>query len=213
MPALIKNCGLKTVETIERAAETGANFIGFVHYPPSPRHLTIEEGKALKAHVPVGVRLVAVMVNPSDDILDHVAEHWTPDLLQIHAVADPARLKMIKERYKLPLILGWPVNSGSDIRATDSYHHIVDYILLDTPKEGEHGGTGQSFDWSILTREHPIIPWFLAGGLDVSTVHNAIALTHAPAVDVSSGLEDKPGVKSLEKIAAFNRAVLHGADD
>jgi len=213
MPVLIKNCGLRTPEDMSQAATTGARYIGFVHYPKSPRHLTLEEGQALRPHVPEGVRLAAVLVNPDDTTLAEIVNAWQPDLLQLHGITDPTQLEAIRKTYGLPLILGWPVATAADIRKTDAYRGIADYLLLDTAKAGEHGGTGEAFDWTLLRQEKPALPFFLAGGLTPENVAEAVRITGANGVDVSSGIESKPGIKSPEKIAAFNRAVLHGADD
>lgn len=209
----IKNCGLSTAESIDTAIATGASFIGFVYHAASPRHLTLEQGKALRDSIPQQVTLVAVMVAPDDETLEQVTAAWKPDMLQIHAATDTSRLQAIKERFRLPLILGWPVATTEDIRNADAYRNAADYLLLDKKKPGEHGGTGESFNWEILDEVSPSIPWFLAGGLTPENVAKAINGTAPFGVDVSSGIESSPGVKSLEKIAAFNRAVLDGAHE
>ena len=213
MPTLIKNCGLKTPEAVAQAAATGASYIGLVHHTASPRHLNVPDGAALRGHIPTHIKTVAVLVAPDDALLDAICTAWNPDLLQIHGVTDTHHLRAIKTRTARPLILGWPVATAADIRATDAYAGIAEHVLLDTKKTGAHGGTGEAFDWQILTRETPRLPWFLAGGLTPANVAEALRITRAPAVDVSSGLESAPGIKSLEKIAAFNAAVLQSADD
>lgn len=213
MAPRIKNCGLSTEASIAEAAATGAQLIGFVHHPASPRHLAWEQGKALRTAIPQSIAMVAVLVDPSDNLLEQAIQAWSPAMLQLHAIADAQRLHAIRARYALPIILGWPVASTADIAATDAYHGVVDYLLLDKKKSGEHGGTGESFDWQLPAQRPPALPWFLAGGLTPENVAEAIAVTRPYGVDVSSGIESSPGVKSLEKIAAFNRAVLDGAHD
>jgi len=206
MPTLIKNCGLKTPEAVAQAAATGASYIGLVHHVASPRHLSLAEGAALRAHIPTHVKTVAVLVAPDDALVAQICAEWQPDLLQIHGVTDATRLKEIRQHR--PLILGWPVGAASDIIAADAYAGLVEHVLFDTQKTGSDGGTGEAFNWQWLATHRPALPWFLAGGLTPANVAEALRITRAPAVDVSSGLESAPGIKSLEKIAAFNEAVL-----
>lgn len=210
MALWIKNCGLKTPEAVERSVTTGATHIGLMHHETSPRHLTVAQGTTLRPHIPTTVTTVAVLVSPTNETLDMLVPAWTPAALQLHGINDPERLLELHRRYGLPIILAVSVASTSDIEAanriaTEGGAHA---ILLDASKAGMHGGTGHTFDWSLLTHTRPSLPWFLAGGLTPENVREAIERTLPNGVDVSSGIESAKGIKSLEKIAAFNAAVL-----
>lgn len=206
----VKNCGLRTAEAIERSVMTGATHIGLMYHEASPRHLTIDAGTALRPQIPTGIKTVTVLVNPTNETLDSLIPAWAPDMLQIHGVDNAKRLLELNARYGLPLILAVNVASATDIEtanrvAAEGKAHVM---LLDASKADMQGGTGQTFDWSLLAHASPALPWFLAGGLTPENVSEAIGLTHPSGVDVSSGIESAKGIKSLEKIAAFNAAVL-----
>lgn len=208
MSIWLKNCGLKSEAAIAQSIATGATHIGLMHYEPSPRHLGLEEGAVLRPHI--SVQATAVLVNPTDATLDTLIPAWQPDLLQLHGVTDTNRLLAIRARYRLPLILALNIAAAADI---ETAHRLADTVnphalLLDAAKPGYHGGSGETFDWTLLAGYRPKTPWFLAGGLTAENVAGAIAATHPDGVDVSSGIEANRGVKSLEKIAAFNAAVL-----
>ena len=202
----IKNCGLKTTADMDAAAESGASFIGFVHHAASPRHLTIPEMAALNLQKPARVQSVAVLVNPSDETLDAITASVRPDYLQLHKV-DAVRAMQVAARTPLPLILGVAIRSAADIERALQLEAHAAHLLLDAPESG----SGVPFDWAALQDLHLQKPWFLAGGLMAENVAEAIRITGAPMVDVSSGIEDRPGHKSAEKIAAFNRAVLNAS--
>ncbi len=213
MAISIKNCGLKTPTDIQTAIETGATHIGLMHYPPSPRHLTIEEGAALRPHIQSPTHVVAVLVSPDDATLQAITQRWKPDMLQIHGLEDETRINAIRETYALPLILAGNIARADDIKSLEdrAKRAGVQAILLDAAKQGSHGGTGERFNWQWLNEYRPTIAWFLAGGLTPDNVTEAINATHPDGVDVSSGIEETRGVKSREKIAAFNKAVLLSA--
>ena len=200
----IKNCGLSTPEAIKTAAQTGASFVGFVHYPRSPRHCTIEQIAALHANIPASIASVVVMVDPTNELIDQLVPAIRPHYLQVHGVASVVRLRDIRERAAIPLITGLGIHTREDLAQLADYESISDYLLLD----GKKSGSGLSFDWSLLRGIALKKPWFLAGGLTTNNIVKALAITHAPMVDISSGIESAPGVKSLEKIGAFNRTVL-----
>lgn len=206
----IKNCGLKTPETIEKSVATGATHIGLMHHEASPRHVTIEEGAILRPLIPSSLTTVAVLVAPTNKALDTLVESWTPDALQIHGIHDAEHLRKLNERYDLPIILAISVTSAEDIELANriAVAGNVHSILLDASKAGMHGGTGHTFDWTLLKHTRPALPWLLAGGLTPENVSEAIECTQPNGVDVSSGIESAKGIKSLEKIAAFNAAVL-----
>jgi phosphoribosylanthranilate isomerase len=211
----IKNCGLTTFDSIECAVRTGATHIGLMHYPPSPRHLDVAEGARLRAHIPEAVSAVAVMVNPDEAMLDDVVNAWKPDALQLHGIKDYIALRVIHERYGIPVILASGVTNSDEVHALEALAHKshASMLLLDAAKIGMHGGTGERFDWNILANNRPTLPWFLAGGLNPKNVADAVRQLSPYGVDVSSGIEEALGKKSLEKIAAFNQAVLGSSHD
>ena len=206
MNVKIKNCGLKTPEAIDQSIITGAHFVGFVHCEKSPRHVTIEQMGTLIKHTNGRVKTVAVLVDPSDETLDAI-NHARPDYIQLHDVSNIARIEAIAERYHKPIITALSLRSPEDITFANTLAEISAHVLFDAKSPG----SGQPFDWKLLSHTQLHHPWFLAGGLTVENVAEAIRATGAPMVDVSSGIEDSPGNKSLEKIAAFNHAVLHAA--
>lgn len=203
MKITIKNCGLTTPGSIDRAIATGASFLGFVHHEASPRHVTSEQMRALFSCVPPSIMRVAVLVNPSDETLESLP---IPSYWQIHG-ATAERIADISARYGSPVISALAVREPSDLTYAVAYEEISAHVLLDAPTSGG----GKPFDWQLLKNLNLKKKWFLAGGLTPENVAHALRITHAPMVDVSSGIEDAPGIKSLEKIAAFNAAVLHAA--
>lgn len=213
MSVSIKNCGFREPETLIFAIQSGCSFIGLVHAPSSPRHLEFSQGAALRSVIPLSVRAVAVMVNPDDATLYQINNAWQPDILQLHAVYDLPRLQAIKALYNRPIIVAIPVANQTDILRAATYRDIADYVLFDVKSDSAHGGTGASFNWEYLHNVDIPMPWFLAGGLTSTNVSQAIALTGARYVDVSSGIESSKGIKSKELIAAFNHAVLHGVNE
>ena len=206
MPVRIKNCGLKNPEAIDQSVTTGAHFIGFVHCEESPRHLSIDEMHALIKYTNHRARTVAVLVNPSDKTLDAIAD-TAPDFLQLHDISNISRIEEIAERYTKPIITALSLRSPADLTYVNILAELSSHVLFDAKSPG----SGQPFDWKLLSHLQLHHPWFLAGGLTPENVAYAIRITGAPMVDVSSGIEDSPGNKSLEKIAAFNHAVLHAA--
>ncbi len=206
MPTRIKNCGLKTPEAIDQAIATGAGFIGFVHHPSSPRGVSLDQFAELAAHVGARAKTVAVMVNPDASMLDAIATRIKPDYLQLHEVYDHSQLEAIGQRYRIPIISAVSVRDASDLTLASLLEEISAHVLFDAKTPG----SGKPFDWRLLKNLPLKKKWFLAGGLTPENVAEAIRITHAPMVDVSSGIEDPPGSgnKSLEKIASFNAAVL-----
>ena len=189
------------------AVDTGASFVGFVHYAPSPRHLTPAQIGALYAQVPAPIARVIVLVDPDDALLANLPK---PDFWQVHNVSDPARIQAIAATTGVPVITAIRVRDAADMAQAAALEAVSAHLLFDTYHPTEIGGSGQSFDWSLLRGIALKKPWFLAGGLTAQNVAAALAQTGAPMVDVSSGIESAPGIKSLEKIAAFNKAVLRG---
>ena len=203
MPTRIKNCGLKSSQAIDEAIRTGAHFAGFVHHAPSPRHVDLETLTALIAHARGRIKTVAVLQAPTQAQLWEITNLAKPDYLQLHHV--PAdHIQAILDDTGIPIISALSVRTESDLALAATLEEISDYLLFDAAQPG----SGKRFDWHLLKNLALKKPWFLAGGLTAENVAEAIRATHAPMVDVSSGIESAPGVKSLEKIAAFNAAVM-----
>ncbi|MCB1532699.1 MAG: phosphoribosylanthranilate isomerase [Alphaproteobacteria bacterium] len=202
---LVKICGLSTQDTVISAVEAGADFIGFVFYPPSPRAITPEIAAALSAHIPKHVQRVGLFVDPSDADIENVLKHAPLDMVQVHGSESPMRLKEIKDKFGLPLIKAIQVGSRSDIEDIGQYTLYADWMLFDAKPENASlpGGTGQIFDWSILNELAIQTPWMLSGGLNSENVAQALAILNPKAIDVSSGVEREKGVKDIEKIKAF----------
>jgi phosphoribosylanthranilate isomerase len=201
-----KICGLSTPETVSAAVDAGARFVGFVFYPPSPRNVSAAKTKKLATGVPPGVGKVGLFVDPEDDDLDAVLSDVPLDFIQVHGVTAPDRLRAIRQRTGLPLIVAQAVSSAEDVDAGLALAGIADMLLFDAKPAtggGLPGGNGVAFDWRLLSTRRISIPWMLAGGLTPHNVSQAIMLTGAKMVDVSSGVESAPGVKDGDLIRAF----------
>jgi phosphoribosylanthranilate isomerase len=205
---LIKNCGFKTPHAIDVAIQTGASYIGLVHHTASPRHIDLRTMAELAKHIGERAEHVAVLVNPHDTLIDDILAHYTPDFFQLHQVTSPFRLSEIRKRTGVHVITAIALHDAEDLAESQPLIHESDYVLFDTKHGTQAGGTGQRFNWDILKNITIDRPWFLAGGLNAENVAEAIRSTHAPMVDVSTGIESSTGEKSVEKIAAFNQAVL-----
>ena len=201
-----KICGLSTPETVAAAVEAGARFVGFVFYPPSPRHVSAAKALMLATDIPPGVGKVGLFVDPSDTDLDAVLAEVPLDFIQVHGVTDPEHLRSIRTRAGLPLIVAQAVSSAADVDAGLTFAGIADMLLFDAKPAaggGLPGGNGVAFDWRLLAGRRIPVPWMLAGGLTPDNVAQAIMLTGATMVDVSSGVESIPGVKDPAAIRAF----------
>jgi phosphoribosylanthranilate isomerase len=215
MPVEIKICGLMTPEAVDVALDAGADLVGFVFFPPSPRHLGFEAARALGARVRGRARKVALSVDADDDFLAASIEALKPDMLQLHGRESPERVVVVRTRFGLPVIKALPIETRSDLSPIRLYADVADRLLFDAraPREATRpGGLGKSFDWTLLAGINGM-PFMLSGGLDASNVAEALRITRAPAVDVSSGVERAPGVKDPEKIRAFVRAVRQATGD
>jgi len=209
MPLFVKICGLSTAATLDVALDEGADAVGFVFFPPSPRHLAYEAARKLGARVNGRAEKVALSVDADDAMLDAVVEALHPDALQLHGKETPARVAGIKQRFGLPVMKAIPVEAHADLAAIADYAGVADRLLFDAraPREATRpGGLGKSFDWRLLENLDPGVPFMLSGGLDAGNVAEALRITHARAVDVSSGVERVPGEKDPDKIRAFVRA-------
>src|SRR6201993_2758251 len=209
MRRIVKICGLSTAETLDVALAAGADAVGFVFFPPSPRHLGYEAARKLGARVKGRAEKVALSVDADDAILAAVVEALRPDALQLHGKESPARLAAIKQRFGLPVMKAIPVEVRGDLAAIADYVGVADRLLFDAraPREATRpGGLGKPFDWRLLENLDPGIPFMLSGGLDAGNVAEALRITRARSVDVSSGVERAPGEKDPDKIRAFVRA-------
>jgi phosphoribosylanthranilate isomerase len=209
MSLLVKICGLRTPEALDAALAAGADLVGFVFFPPSPRHVGFEAVRALGERVQGRARKVALSVDASDTDLAMLVEALKPDLLQLHGKETPERVATLRSRFHLPVMKALPVESKSDLAPVRIYEKVADRILFDAraPREATRpGGLGKSFDWRLLEGLDLQVPFMLSGGLDAGNVAEALRITRAPSVDVSSGVERSPGDKDPDKIHAFVRA-------
>ena len=209
MPLLVKICGLSTAETLDVALDAGADAVGFVFFPPSPRHIAYETARVLGARVKGRAEKVALSVDADDARLDAVVAALRPDALQLHGKETPARVAAIKRRFGLPVMKAIPVEARGDLAAIADYAGVADRLLFDAraPREATRpGGLGKSFDWRLLQNLDPGVPSMLSGGLDAGNVGEALRITRARGVDVSSGVERAPGQKDPDRIRAFVRA-------
>ncbi len=209
MSLIVKICGLSTPEALDVALDAGADMVGFVFFPPSPRNLSFKAASALEGRVRGKAKKVALTVDADDTLLAYVVDALGPDILQLHGNESPLRVAAIKARFKLPVMKAIPVESKGDLAAIARYAAVADRLLFDAraPREATRpGGLGTPFDWHLLENIGSRVPFMLSGGLDAGNVAEALAITRAPGVDVSSGVERAPGEKDPEKIRAFVRA-------
>lgn len=206
MALIVKICGLKTPEALDTALDSGADQVGFVFFPPSPRHLGIEAMGALGSRVKGHAGKVALTVNATDEMLHDIVEALKPDMLQLHGNETPDRVVAIRTRFRLPVMKALAISERKDLSPIRLYASVADRLLFDAraPQGATRpGGLGRTFDWTLLKDIDRAIPFMLSGGLDAGNVAEAIAITRAPGVDVSSGVEKAPGVKDSDKIRAF----------
>ena len=208
MPAVsTKICGLSTAEALDAAIGSGAAHVGFVVFPNSPRHVDPERLAALAARVPDRVRRVGVFVDPDDELLTRAAPFL--DVIQLHGRETADRVATVRARFGREIWRAVPVRTRADLAAAHQYRGAADRLLYDAkPPAGADlpGGLGLRFDWRLLDGfDHPL-PWALSGGLDQANLAEAVAVTGARLVDVSSGVESAPGVKAVDKIAGFLQA-------
>lgn len=206
MDVRVKICGLTTPDQALAAAAAGANYIGLVFFARSPRNLTLVQACDVALAVPPGVAKVALTVDADDAALMAILAAVPVDMLQLHGHESPARVAEVRARFGLPVMKAVGVATEADLPALDSYARVADQVLVDAkPAPGADlpGGNGLSFDWRLIARRRWPCPWMLAGGLRPDNVAEAIRLTGARQVDVSSGVETAPGVKDTEAVAAF----------
>lgn len=208
-PVRVKICGLTDPAAVAAAAAAGAAYIGFVFFPRSPRAVTPGQAAALARAVPVGIAKVGLVVDAGDDALDSLLAAVPLDMLQLHGQESPARVAAVRARYGLPVMKAVGVATAADLPALDLQARTADQILVDARPSADAalpGGNGLAFDWRLIAGRRWPGPWMLAGGLTPENVADAIRLTGARQVDVSSGVESAPGRKDPARIAAFIRA-------
>jgi phosphoribosylanthranilate isomerase len=201
-----KICGLSTPEAVAAALAGKAAYLGFVFFPASPRAVTAEAAARLTAPVRGAAKVVAVTVDPSDALVDEIARVLKPDFIQLHGRETPARVHAVSERTGAGVIKAVAVSEAADLAAARQYDGAAQHLMFDAkpPKDAVlPGGTGSRFDWTLLAGQRFSRPWFLAGGLDPWNVDEAVRLSGARAVDVSSGVERGPGLKDPALITAF----------
>jgi len=206
MSLIVKICGLSTPQTLDAALEAGADMVGFVFFPPSPRHLQFDAARALGQRVRGRAQKVTLTVDADEAFLQSVVEALHPDILQLHGKESPERVAALKKRFGLPIIKALAVEARSDFDQVKRYAAAGDWILFDAKAPADAtrpGGLGKPFDWALLSGAIPSVPVMLSGGLDAKNVKEALRITRVPAVDVSSGVETSPGHKNAQKIREF----------
>ncbi len=214
MPLTVKICGLSTPETLDAALDAGADMVGFMFFPPSPRHLGLGIARELGARVKGRANKVAVSVDADDATLENIIEALRPDLLQLHGKETTARIRDIKAKFGAPVMKVVPVETAADLASVAGYAAVADRILFDAraPKDATRpGGLGTPFDWHLLKSLKLAVPFMIAGGINAANVEEALRVTRAQGVDVSSAVETAPGVKDIAMIRAFI-AVARAAD-
>ena len=202
----VKICGLRTPADVTAVAQSGAVYAGFVFFAKSPRNVTLPEARLAALAAPPGLAKVALTVDADDATLDAIVEAVPLDMLQLHGHETPDRVAQVRARYGLPVMKAIGLADEGDLPAIFEFSTVADQILIDAkPPRGADlpGGNGLSFDWRLLAGRRWLRPWMLAGGLTAENVAEAVRLTGARQVDVSSGVESAPGVKDAARIAAF----------
>ncbi|SFQ15927.1 phosphoribosylanthranilate isomerase [Roseivivax halotolerans] len=209
----VKICGLTRVEDVRAAAEAGAAYVGFVFFPKSPRNVSVEAARELALEVPPGIAKVGLLVDPSDALLDEIDAAVPLDMIQLHGRETPERVAEVRARMGLPVMKALGVSSEDDLAKVAAYGRVADQLLIDAkaPEGAElPGGNGLAFDWRLVQGRRWPVPWMLAGGLTPENARRAVAMTGAQQLDVSSGVEESPGIKDAGKIRAFIAAAKDG---
>lgn len=204
-----KICGLKTPEALLAATDAGAAYVGLNFFKKSPRSVSIEQARDLAIEVPMGIAKVGLVVDPDDATLQAIVDVVPLDIIQLHGSETPERVAQVRAKFGLPVMKAVGIAGASDVEKIDRYSSVADLLLIDAkpPKDGPlPGGNGVTFDWRLIANRRWSLPWMLAGGLTADNVAEAIALTGATQVDVSSGVESAPGVKDAARIKAFLEA-------
>jgi phosphoribosylanthranilate isomerase len=202
----VKICGIRTPDAMTAALESGADFVGLVFHPASPRYVEIEVAAYLANYVPPSVMVVGLFSNPSEKTLEETLQNVRIDMIQLHGHESPQNCAAIKARFSKPIIKAL---SASELDNATAFAAVCDWLIIDAPAPAGatyEGGHGNGFDWSVLKEFNPGKPWMLAGGLSPDNVEDAIRSTHPMGVDVSSGVEITKGIKDVGKIRAFIQA-------
>ena len=205
----VKICGLRSRADVAAAAAADAAYVGLVFFPPSPRHLTLGDARWVVAAVPEGIKRVALTVDASDATLEEIVANVAVDMLQLHGHESPERVAEIRRHFRRPVMKAIGIAGAEDLAAIEAYAGVADQIMLDAraPRgAAAPGGNGAAFDWRLLQGLRWKRPWMLAGGLTAENVAEAVRLTGADQVDVSSGVESRPGMKDPGRMAAFVKA-------
>ncbi|MBV0912738.1 phosphoribosylanthranilate isomerase [Anianabacter salinae] len=205
-----KICGLTSSADVAASILAGASYVGFVFFPKSPRHLELEDAVPMVNAVPAGIAKVALTVDPTDAMLDQMLDRMGIDILQLHGSESPDRVAEVSARFGLPVMKAVGVADEGDLPALDAYARVADQLLVDAKPARDAilpGGNGVAFDWRLIAGRRWPVPWMLAGGLTPENAAEAVRLTGARQLDVSSGVEAAPGIKDAAKIAAFGAAV------
>lgn len=207
MTVQVKICGVKTPEAVAAAVAGGARYVGFVFYERSPRYVPPPLAAQLARQVPTGIRAVGLFVDPDDDFLDRIVSQVPLDLIQLHGEETPARVAEIRARFGVPVMKALKLSEPADLDRVEPYLAVVDRLLFDAKPPAKvtalPGGNGIAFDWTILEGRSWPLPWMLSGGLTVDTLARAVSITGAVEVDVSSGVETRPGHKDPDLIRSF----------
>jgi phosphoribosylanthranilate isomerase len=215
MSLIVKICGLKSAEAVDAALDSGADMIGFVFFPPSPRNVAFDTARALSERVRGRALKVALSVDATDALLRQIIESLAPDLLQLHGRESPDRVSAVRRRFGLPVMKALPIAEEADLAAIGTYEQRADRLIFDAraPREASRpGGLGRRFDWHLLRNIATAAPFMLSGGLDVDNVAEALRITQAPGVDVSSGIERALGEKDPDRIRAFVAAARRATE-
>lgn len=207
MKTLIKICGLSTEAAIDAAASAGATHIGLVHFEKSPRHVTLEQAADLRRRTPQGVKVVLLLVNASPELTQRAYRTVRPDVIQFHGSEKPEWLAIVKKNMPVEVWKALGLRSAETLTNARRFDGIAHRLLYDAPAQALPGGNGVAVDWSLLAGHQHVVPWGLAGGLDPDNVGEALRITGAPLVDVSSGVESAAGVKDMDKVLRFCQAV------
>ncbi|UZE52386.1 phosphoribosylanthranilate isomerase [Rhodopseudomonas sp. P2A-2r] len=209
MSLIVKICGLSTRETLDAALAARADMVGFVFFPPSPRHIDLDTARALGKQAKGRAVKVALSVDADDALLANSIDALQPQILQLHGKETVARIRDIKQKFGLPVMKAIAVETAADLASLPGYAAVCDRILFDAkpPKDATRpGGLGAAFDWHLLEGLKLQLPFLVSGGLDASNVAEAVRVTGAGGVDISSGVERAPGIKDPDMIRAFIRA-------
>ena len=208
----VKICGMNSQTAVDAAIASGVDYLGFVFFPPSPRSLTPEIASSLMEKRSDDFKVVAVVVNPSDKLLEEITYHLAPDIFQLHGSETADDVEKIKQKFNTKIIKAIKISEREDFEEVSKFDKVADFLLFDAaaPVNTAHslpGGNGISFNWNWLSNASLATPWFLSGGLNISNINEAVRTTGATALDVSSGVEDKAGFKNNQKIIEFMNTV------